>query len=120
MVYDSDFLFNLLRVRYLAAKKFCDHPFMEVVMQHQIYAVKDKAANAFLQPIFSQTEATVLRSLKMALADPQHTFSLSAKDYSLYYMGLFDDVTGTLVPLAEPVFVVSLDTVVSSMEVNRG
>lgn len=89
-------------------------------MQHQIYAIKDKAANAYLQPIFSVNENTVIRSLKASLTDPNHNFRMHASDYSLYYLGLFDDSTGVLVPLQEPVFVVNCETILASMEVRNG
>ena len=81
-------------------------------MQHAVYTVKDKAANAFLQPFFTQTEATAIRALRAATRDASHDFVVNAKDYSLYYVGIFDDFTGTMSQLQEPVFVVSMETII--------
>lgn len=82
-------------------------------MQHQLYSVKDKAANAYLQPYFTQTEATAIRALRAAVRDPKHDFVVNAKDFSLYYVGMFDDFTGVFVPVVEPVFVCGMETIIS-------
>lgn len=81
-------------------------------MQHQMYAVKDKAAAAFLQPFFTPTEGTAIRAIQSSVSDANHMFHRHAKDYSLYYLGFFDDNTGVLVPLQEPVFVCSMETLI--------
>lgn len=88
-------------------------------MQHSIYAIKDKAANAYLQPFFTVNEATAVRALKTAVDNPQHDFHKHAKDYSLYFMGVFDDVTGVIAPLAEPVFVFNMETLILASQEER-
>lgn len=87
-------------------------------MQIEMYSIKDRAANAFLQPIFTTNEATCLRALRPLVLDPKHNFNISAKDYSLYMVGFFDDFTGLLVPLHEPHFVCNLETFLSSLTVS--
>lgn len=88
-------------------------------MQHQMYAVKDKAANAFLQPFFTVNENTAVRSLGHTMRDPSHNFHIHAKDYSLYYIGIFDDHTGVVAQAQEPVFVVNCETILASLEVRH-
>lgn len=64
----------------------------------EIYAVKDKAVDAFLQPFFSQSLGSALRSLKQVVNDPNHQFAQSVHDYSLFRLGTFDDLSGVLSP----------------------
>lgn len=68
-------------------------------MIHEIYTVKDKAVEAFLQPFFSPTLGSAVRAIGAALADPEHTFSKNMEDYTLWRIGTFDDVTGQLMRL---------------------
>lgn len=61
-----------------------------------VYAVRDSAVEAFLQPFFSPTHGAAIRSLTDAANDPKHPFFTGAKYYSLYHLGTFDDLTGIL------------------------
>lgn len=79
----------------------------------KIYSVRDNQVEAFLQPFFSPTMGSAIRSLTEVVNDPQHTFSKHAADYSLYHLGDFDDATGILTP-AEPHRVVSLMELIKS------
>lgn len=63
-------------------------------MKISIYAVRDSAVEAFLQPFFSPTNAAAIRSVMQAVNDPQHEFAKHAKDYALYHLGEFHDDTG--------------------------
>lgn len=59
-----------------------------------MYAVRDSAVEAFLQPFFSPTHGSAIRSLTEAVNDKDHQFFKNAKYYSLYHLGSFDDATG--------------------------
>lgn len=61
-----------------------------------IYAVRDSAVEAFLQPFFSPTHGAAIRSLTEAVNDKDHQFNKNAKYYSLYYLGAFDDADGVI------------------------
>lgn len=74
----------------------------------QIFSVKDKVVNAFLQPFFSPTTGSALRSLMEVVNQPDHTFSKNSADYVLYALGSFDDATGTIDPLPIPDPIVNL------------
>lgn len=67
----------------------------------QIYAVKDKKMEAFLQPFFSPNMGTALRSLSEVCNDENHTFSKHIDDFVLYHLGAFDDATGGIIPLTD-------------------
>lgn len=60
----------------------------------KIFAVRDNAIGAYLQPFFSPTSNAALRSLKEAVNDPKHEFHKHAGDYSMWYLGEFDDSDG--------------------------
>lgn len=59
-----------------------------------VFAVRDKQVDAFLQPFFSPTMGSALRSIKTVLADPNHDFHKNVQDFSLYKLAEFDDSTG--------------------------
>jgi hypothetical protein len=71
----------------------------------QIFAVKDRQVDAFLQPFFSPTTGSALRSIMEVLNDPQHTFAKHAADYVLHHLGSFDDAIGVIsaFALADPI-----------------
>lgn len=62
----------------------------------KIFAVRDAAVEAFLQPFFSPSTGAAIRSLQEAVNDPKHEFSKHAKDYSLWELGSFDDAIGAV------------------------
>ena len=74
----------------------------------QIFAVKDKQVDAFLQPFFSPTLGAALRSLMEVVNDPQHTFAKYPADYILYTLGTFDDTNGVITAADIPDPVVNL------------
>lgn len=67
-------------------------------MKMSIFAVRDSAVEAFLQPFFSPTKGAAIRSLTEACNDTKHQFYMHAKDYALYYLGDFDDANGVVNP----------------------
>lgn len=62
----------------------------------KIYAVRDSAVEAFLQPFFSPSDGAAIRSLTDAVNDKEHQFFKNAKDYALWRLGSFDDASGVL------------------------
>lgn len=61
-----------------------------------IYAVRDSAVEAFLQPFFAQTHGAAIRSLTEAAKDKDHPFGKGPQYYALYYLGTFDDSNGII------------------------
>lgn len=68
----------------------------------EIYAVKDKQVDAFLQPFFSPTLGSALRSLTEVVKDPNHSFAKNVGDFTLYRLGTFDDGSGLVGGFPEP------------------
>jgi len=63
-------------------------------MKMEIFSVYDSAVQAFMQPFFSPSLGSALRSLTDAVNDPKHEFSKHAADYTLFKLGSFDDADG--------------------------
>lgn len=66
-------------------------------MKLQVFAVRDRAMNGYLQPFFLQSEGLAIRSFtdEINRADPKNPMFAHADDYDLYHLGTFDDETGT-------------------------
>lgn len=74
-------------------------------MIYQVFSVKDLKAAAFAPPFFLHRKEVALRTFRDALADPTHPMSAHPEDYVLYCLGEFDDETGQLHAVDQPVFV---------------
>lgn len=74
-------------------------------MIYQVFAVKDAKAAAFAPPFFLHRMEVALRGFRDAVKDPQHQMHAHPEDYALYCLGEFDDATGELMGVNEPVLV---------------
>ena len=70
-------------------------------MKLLVFAVYDKAVSAFMQPFFARSKGEAVRSFTEACNDEKHNFHKHASDYSLMFMGEFDDNSG-LYSTADP------------------
>jgi len=61
-----------------------------------VYAVHDIKAEAYLQPFFAQTNGLAIRMFQQAANDQDHQFWKYAEDYTLFYIGIWDDSAGVL------------------------
>lgn len=83
-------------------------------MKHGMYSVKDKAADAFLPPFFLPTDGMAVREFMHCCGLPDHKFRLHKYDYSLYKLGEFEDGSGKVTALVEPLFMVSAEGTVDA------
>lgn len=67
-----------------------------------LYAVHDKAVEAFLAPFACRARGEAMRSFIDACSNPQHQFNKHAEDYVLYELGEFKEESGLLVPYSDP------------------
>ena len=87
-------------------------------MVHGLYAVRDAAADAFL-PVFQiATDSMAIREFSQLAENPDHMFCKHRKDFSLYKVGSFDDLAGSVHRLEEPRFLFSADGVPGAMTGN--
>lgn len=68
-----------------------------------ILSIRDSKAEAYNRPFFSQTRGTAMREVQAGLAQDQ-TMSSFANDFSIYEIGEFNIITGTITP-TEPIHV---------------
>ncbi|QCQ85037.1 nonstructural protein [Blackfly microvirus SF02] len=64
----------------------------------QIFTVYDSATRAYLQPFFCRSNGEAIRSFQDAANDPKHIFNQHIMDYTLFYLGEWDDEGGTFEP----------------------
>lgn len=65
-------------------------------MMLNLYSVHDAAVQAFLQPFFARSHGEALRSFQDACNDPKTAFHAHTNDYSLWFLGSFNDASGDL------------------------
>lgn len=71
-------------------------------MRVKIYSVYDCKAEAYLQPMFMQSNGVAVRSFTAAVSDSKHDFCKFAEDYTLFELGEFDDADASFHMLATP------------------
>lgn len=71
-------------------------------MKLQVFSVYDSKAEAFIQPWYSQTLGTALRSFEQAVNTESHDFQKFAGDYTLFHLGSFDQTKGRFDQLETP------------------
>lgn len=64
-------------------------------MKLRCYSVYDAAAKAYLEPFYTKTDQLAQRSFASAAMDPSHSFARHSADYTLFYIGEFDDDDGS-------------------------
>ena len=62
----------------------------------KIYAIKDQAIEAFSQPFFVQAQGQAVRMFMDESKNEQSQINRHPADFELWYMGEFDEQTGTI------------------------
>lgn len=83
-------------------------------MKHQVMAIFDNAVKAYLQPFFTPTKGSGIRSFTDAVSQEGSQFARHAGDYALFILGEFDDVTGSFSSLPQP------ERVMTAIEIEPG
>lgn len=71
-------------------------------MKLVVCAIYDTAVKAFMQPFFSPTKGSAVRSFIDAVNGEGSQFKRHAADYVLFQLAAYDDGTGTFDNLAAP------------------
>ena len=64
-------------------------------MIHKTFSIFDSKASAYLPPFYMQTKAEAIRAIGDCVDDKEHRFAKHPEDYTLFYLGEFDDNKGT-------------------------
>ena len=65
-----------------------------------LYAIFDRKAEVYSQPLFFANDAVCFRTLREALNDANMMMVKHPDDYRLRKIGEFDDTTGAIVPVS--------------------
>jgi len=68
-------------------------------MKKLMFACYDKKTKIFGLPFYSIRREQALRDFQYASNDPQTEICRHAVDFSLFYLGTFDDEAGTIEPV---------------------
>lgn len=69
----------------------------------QMFAIYDKKAVAYNTPFYTHQKGQAIRSFQDAVNDPQCPFNKHPEDFSLFHVGEWNDTTGVVTPLPNPV-----------------
>lgn len=65
-------------------------------MKLKIYSLYDSKAKAYTNPFYQRTNGEALRSFETAANDPQTDICRFASDFTLYEIGEWDCLSGTI------------------------
>lgn len=66
-------------------------------MLTRMYVIKDTKAGVFNTPFFQHTHGTAERAFQDLINDSQSSVNKHPEDYDLYYLGTYDDLSGSVV-----------------------
>lgn len=67
------------------------------------FSIYDSKAEAFMRPYFAETKGLAVRSFRDAVNESGHGMNKYPEDYTLFHIGAFDPMTGSLEPIGTPV-----------------
>lgn len=67
-------------------------------MNPMIYAIRDKKAEAFMQPYYANTPGLAIRTFETNVNQQDSIFNAYPDDFELYEIGTFDDAKGKVIP----------------------
>lgn len=71
-------------------------------MNLKVYTIRDSKAEVFNTPFFQKSHGEAERSFRELINDEKSMVSKYPEDYDLYYLGQYDDQTGTIEALDTP------------------
>lgn len=75
-------------------------------MKQNIYSIRDNSAEVYGELWFEHTHGSAERQLRQLSNDPKSKVCAFPEDYSLYFIGEFDNKTGKFSGPAEPTHIV--------------
>lgn len=74
-------------------------------MTLKMFSIRDTKGDVFHRPFYKQNEAEAERDFVTGVNDPKSTMYLYPEDFDLYFVGTYDEQTGTLSALETPVHI---------------
>lgn len=85
-------------------------------MELKAYSIRDSKGEVFNVPFFKRSHGEAERDFTTLVNDPQSQVSKFPEDYDLWYLGVYDDLTGKFSAEASPQHVVKAVTVKQSVQ----
>jgi hypothetical protein len=84
-------------------------------MDKSIYSIYDKKSELYQSPFAELNNGVATRAIQDVLQQKQHQFYNHSEDYSLYKLGIFDEIQGQVLPHA-PELIIEIKTLREQME----
>lgn len=78
----------------------------------QMFSIRDIKAEAFARPFFSKNAPMAMREIQTAVNGSDNSMKTYADDFSLFHLGEFDEVSGTIISI-EPRFLCGIADLVN-------
>jgi len=88
-------------------------------MKHNLYAIYDTASGIYQRLIPAQSHGQITREFSDLATNAEHPVGAHPEDYTLFYLGTFNDGTGEIIPYAPEALATALEMVSLSRNVNR-
>jgi len=70
---------------------------------YQLFSVYDSKSEVFCQPLFHRARGEAIRAFSDAVNEKGHNFNKYPADFTLFFIGTYNDSTGIISPEKTPV-----------------
>ncbi len=88
-------------------------------MNLNIYTIYDTAAAAYMRPFFLQSDGQAKRMFNDIANDADHDIGKHPEDYTLMFLGTFNDQTAKIHPENPQCLATALECVAAAKNINR-
>lgn len=71
-------------------------------MLMQVFAIRDRQLNAFMQPFFAQTTGAATRSFRDLVNEKGHQLNNHPEDYELWHLATWNDTDASFTTKSSP------------------
>ena len=91
----------------------------EGTMKLNIYSIFDTASGLYSRPFFTQSDGEAVRSFNDIATDVEHPIGKHPEDYTLFRLGVFDDIKGHFHDESNQSLMTALETIASTRQLRR-
>lgn len=73
----------------------------------RMYSIYDRKSTLWTRPFFNKSDADATRGFQIGANDSEIQLGMFPEDFDLFFMGVFNEETGTYMIMDKPLFVVS-------------
>lgn len=71
-------------------------------MIQQVFSIYDCKIEAYMLPFFAVSKGSAIRTITDLVRNPEHPFAIHPEDYTLFYLGQYDDSKATFIQETTP------------------